>query len=659
MTAAIPLPFVNKLNLEATIATGDAIDVRLFRVHEGFSSLFEVHLIVRSKNPDIDFAAVLGRPASFVVNKSGLAGSNRTWQGICNHIEQVEVDEESGASSYQLTIVPQLWFLSQRRNHRMFQLLSEPQIALKILKEWGIEPEVQVDMAAYKDRKYRVQYGESDYAFICRLLEDVGITFYHDVIEGETKLILSDRPTDNPPRPVALPYVNRPNGSLHHDFVTNVRITRQTRPGRYTQRDVDYRRAPSFPLMATAQGDHPAETGLERFHYNPGAFLFRDSAGADTPTADDKAVHRTSLDEAKKQTQKRLEAKQGPARMVVFEAAAADLRPGVVMSMTGHPRSDLAPGKQLLVVAANYDGDDSGDWIHTVEARFADIPYRPPLVTPKPKVSGVESATVTGPAGEEIHVDEFGRVRVHFHWDRESKMDQDSSCWIPVSQPWGGAGYGGMNIPRIGQEVIVDFLGGDPDRPVIIGRVYTNLQKVPYALPANKTKSGWRSNSSPTNGGFNELMFEDAAGRELVRFQAEKDYTGLVKNNSGHVIGNDSVSYVGNNEGHAVVKNHKTQIGEKREMVVGADQVHVVGGEMIAVGRKTSVHKSTEIMIHESDGQILLRVGPSAIILTPKGIVIDAPEVHINPGGVALQPPIQPPVIDGVKKQDGHFFGKP
>src|SRR6185503_1113157 len=146
----------------------------------------------------------------------------------------------------------------------------------------------------------------------------------------------------------------------------------------------------------------------------------------------------------------------------------------------------------------------------------ADVPYRPELCTPKPVVHGVESATVVGPAGEEIYTDEVGRVRVHCHWDRESGMDEKSSCWVHVSQPWGGAGFGGTNLPRIGQEVIVDFLGGDPDRPIITGRVYTNLQKTPYKLPENKTQSGWKSSSSPSTGGYNELRFEDKKGQEHV-----------------------------------------------------------------------------------------------------------------------------------------------
>src|SRR5262249_19086768 len=160
--------------------------------------------------------------------------------------------------------------------------------------------------------------------------------------------------------------------------------------------------------------------------------------------------------------------------------------------------------QRLLVVAATLSGEVNGEWRQVCEARSAAIPYRPPLSTPKPRATGVESATVVGPAGAGIHTHEFGRVRGPLHWDRESRMNEDSSCWIHVSQPWGGAGYGGINLPRVGQEVIVDFLGGDPDRPVITGRVYTNLQKVPYRLPERKTQSGWRSNSSPRAEGYNE-----------------------------------------------------------------------------------------------------------------------------------------------------------
>ncbi len=178
-----------------------------------------------------------------------------------------------------------------------------------------------------------------------------------------------------------------------------------------------------------------------------------------------------------------------------FETNVIDLSPGMVMSLLDHPRSELGPGEKLLVLESTLSGNIDS-LTHAVEVKSAASPYRPPLRTPKPKAMGVESATVVGPKGEEIHTDEFGRVRCHFHWDRQSKMDEKSSCWIHVSQSWAGAGYGTTHLPRIGQEVLVDFLGADPDRPVIVGRVYTDLEKTPYKLPEHKTQTGWKSNST-------------------------------------------------------------------------------------------------------------------------------------------------------------------
>ena len=645
--------------LRLKVATGDALDVREFAVREEMSRLFSIEIRAVSTNPDIDFDAIIARQASFGVLR-GPTGEPRRWSGVCSQIEQIGVEDTTdGLSTYQLTLVPDLWLLTQRRNHRMFQQLSEPKIVQKLLADWGIEPKVELDLAKYKDRKYRVQYAESDFAFMSRMLEDAGISFYFVDEDGVTKLVLSDEPQKNPLE-VTLPYINRNDGSTPTDFVTDVQITRQVRPGRYTQRDHDYRRPPSFPLIASAQVADDFEAGLERFHYNPGAFLWRAGQGDPTPSADDKGAHRTDLDEGQAQVQKRLEAQRGSARLVVFRTTHIALKPGEVMSISGHARTDLAPQKQLLIVATSFTGNVVGEWKHTCEARFTDIPYRPILTTPKPKVQGVENATIVGPPGEEIHTDEFGRVRCHFHWDRESQMNDHSSCWIHTSQPWGGTGYGGVNLPRVGQEVIVDFLGGDPDRPIIIGRMYTNLQKVPYGLPANKTQSGWRSHSSPGGGGFNELMFEDRKGGELVRFQAEKDFSGLVKNDAGMVIAHDSTHHVGHDETRTVMHDQTLKIGHDRKIRVQNDQAHVIDQNLIqqTVNGATTVLSKLGIT-QASETEIVLRVGTSAIVMKPNEIKIQAEMVYINPGNVTLPAPKQPPTIDGVKAQTGHFFGSP
>jgi len=567
--AAMNAPGTSNLTVE--LASGETFDVREFTVNERMSQLFEVRLVALTDNPNVDFEAIVGQKATFVMHHGQGFGAQRIWTGICNELEQLAV-EETGLSSYHIAIVPSLWLATQRRNHRMFQQISEPDIVVKMLEEWGIEPVLKIDKAAYKKRKYRVQYAESDFAFISRMLEDAGITFYFEQQGGETKLVLADSPQSNAARtPIAF-RDNPTTADLEH--VTDVRIVRKVRPGKLTIRDVDYRKPPAYNLAATASGGASAvEDKLERFHYEPGAFLFGAEKGDDTPAADDKGKTRTDESEGQKLAQRRLEAKRSSGTNVSFTTNVHDLAPGIVTSFLDHPRSDLANGEQLLVVESNLAGTSTGEWTHHCEAKSAKQPYRPPTNSTKPKVNGVESATVVGPAGEEIHCDEFGRVRVHFHWDRESKMDDNSSCWIPVSQPWGGASYGGVNLPRIGQEVLVDFLGGDPDRPVVVGRVFTNLQKVPYKLPDNKTQSGLKSNSTGGGGGYNEFMFEDAQGKELVRMQAERDYNKLVKH--------DEVATVMNDRTKTVHRDENVTIGQNRTKLVKANETVTIGKNLM------------------------------------------------------------------------------
>jgi type VI secretion system secreted protein VgrG len=585
-------------NLAVEVGSGDALDVRQFSIRERLSSLFQVNLVVVSENPSIEFDDVVGQTAKF----SMAAGiHDRFWSGVCNHFEQVRV-EPSGLSTYQLSIVPTLWLLTQRKNYRMFQHISEPDIVSKLLSEWDIEPVVRIDKGAYKKRKYRVQYGESDFTFMCRVLEDAGITFYFEQDGEETKLVLSDAPQANSKRGQALTFVEDTSTvkSADFDFVTAVRLGQRVRPGKYTMRDHDYRKPPNYKLMSSASKGLAVEEKLERYQYVPGAFLFGTDSGDATPTADDKGKTRTDEKEAAVLAQKRLDAKRGSARVATFDTNAYDLAPGVVMGMSGHPHAALGEEKSLLVVESSLSGTERGEWSLHCEVRGTEVPFRPELSTPRPKVNGVESATVVGPPGAEIHTDEFGRVRVHFHWDRESKMDDNSSCWVHVSQPWGGAGYGGTNLPRIGQEVLVDFLGGDPDRPVIVGRVYTSLQKTPYKLPDNKTQSGWKSNSTGGGGGYNELMFEDAQGKELLRMQAEKDLNKLVKHDESVNIGNDrtkSVGHddtltVGNDRSRVVGNNESGTIGANQTITVGANQTTTVGGD-----RKVTVTGSQVVTV--------------------------------------------------------------
>jgi type VI secretion system secreted protein VgrG len=556
-------------NLTLRVASGDRLDVRSFEVSESMSSLFAIEIMAMSDDPDVDFDAIVGQPATFRIESRGVS---RSWSGICRHAEQVAV-EDRGLSTYRLTLAPTLWLASQRRNRRMFQQMSELDIARKLLAEWGVEHRVETT-GSYKPRKYRVQYGESDLAFIDRMLEEAGIAYFFEQTDDlETRLVLADTPQSAPRRADPLPFRDRPTVA-DREHATRVASGQSVRPGKVTVRDHDTRLPADYPLVASAGSGRPVEDRLEQFEYAPGAFQFVVDGVPGTPTADDKFTSRSDEAEGKALVAKRLEAERGSAKIFTFETNAHDLAPGVVFAMVDHPRAEL--GKPLLVVSSRHVGAVGSEWTHRCEARHAERPYRPALRTPKPRTTGVECATVVGAKGDEIHCDEFGRVRVHFHWDRESKMDDNSSCWIHVSQSWGGAGYGGSNLPRVGQEVIVDFLGGDPDRPLITGRVYTNLQKTPYKLPENKTQSGWKSCSTHQTGGYNEVMFEDAAGKELLRMQAEKDLDKLVKNDERVVVGHDREKLVKNDDRFTVNRDRSKAIDRDESVVIGRDRTKLV-----------------------------------------------------------------------------------
>ena len=614
-------------NQEVTISSNDHLDVREFSVHQSMSSPFTVTVTALCRNADIDFESVIGNEASFTLHGRSVDGAPKVWRGICSELHQLGV-EEQGLSTYHLRIVPRMWAASQRRNHRIFQLKTELDIATQILEEWGVDIEKKIEQQ-YKTRKYRVQYGETDYVFLSRMLEEAGISFYFADKDGKTVCVLADAPQNNEERATPIGFRDQPSVA-DKEHVTAVRVSRHVRPGKVTLRDHDYRRPADFALNGSAASGG-VEEKLESFHYVPGAFLFESDKGEPTPIADDKGMHRPNEAEGAKLAEKRLHAARSDASVASFHTNVIDLAPGTVMRVLDHPQRELGDDKKLLVLESRIDGRVNEELSHYCEVRSADQPFHPPLHQAKPKVSGVESATVVGPAGEEIHTDEFGRVRVQFHWDREGQRDESSSCWIHVSQPWGGAGFGGSNLPRIGQEVIVDFLGGDPDRPVITGRVYTNLQKTPYKLPENKTQSGWKTSSSPSNGGFNELMFEDKAGGELLRMRAEKDMTTRVNN--------DQALSVGRDRSMEIQRDDEERVTGTQSQSIGGDQLSRVFEGLLSIVGKDRVMKTIGDLVSQAathaisgDRAITLNVGGSYISIDQDTIIIKASKVLINPG---------------------------
>ncbi len=551
--------------LELAFASKEDLSVRRFSVHEALSAPFEVSIIAVSKNDDIDLEAIVGKAASFRI-QAGLANLSmpaRLWTGICSHIEQIQ-PEPTGLSTYHLQIVPDLWLLAQREDNRVFQHMSLPDIVLEVLGQWKIKPNVALTKE-YLKHEYVVQYGETDFAFVNRLLEQAGITYSFTFDQDKvSEMTLSDVPHARDPRPgPPIPYEDKPNEAAEREFVTKVRLAHRVRPGRFTLRDHDFRRRADYQLVGKAAPAEAPEDFYEQYRYVPGGFLVETGKGGDTPVADDKGVARHDEKEGGELAQRGLLSARRLRERITFETNCLDLSPGVVFAMNHHPRRDLAAGKKLLVTEFSLEGTPGGEWTFGGEAAYTSRPYQPEQRTPKPRIRGVQSAIVTGPRGEEIHTDEFGRVRVQFHWDREGKLDEQSSCWMRVSQPWAGAGFGSVLIPRVGQEVLVGFLEGDPDQPVVVGRVYNNTTRVPYKLPKHKTRSTWKSDSSPNSNGFNEILIEDQKGGEIVYVQAQMDLQKLVKNSETERTGKSRHVLVGENRSEIIGKLDASMVGKR------------------------------------------------------------------------------------------------
>jgi type VI secretion system secreted protein VgrG len=614
-------------NLQLFADLPDAFDVRSFDVKESLNELFVVDIVARCSNPAVDLEEAIGKAATFRIEVSSEVygdTSSPLWSGILSDVEQL-ASEDEGLSTYRLRLVPSFWLLTQRTNCRVFQQMTDLEIVKALFVEWGL-PFEDACAGSYKTRKYRVQYQESDYAFVCRLLEAAGVSYVLEQRDATTTIVLRDAPEQQPARKLPLQHVGAPTaGQL---YATGLRAQRRIRPGRTTFADHDPR-LPNEPLIGAATSSaHPIESQLESFKYLPGAFKFGVSGPKDTPTADDRGRSRTDPDEARRIAERDAAARIARSQRITFTSNSLDLRAGGVLHVAGHALSERF--KHLLVESIHLTGTQGSDATIEAEAVSTEVAYHPALRTPTPSIAGVECATVVGPAGETIHCDEFGRVRVQFHWDRYGKMDEFSSCWIPVNQPWAGEGFGLVNLPRIGQEVIVSFLGGNPEEPVIVGRVFTNLKRPPFTLPAAKNESGFRSKSVPETGGYNLLRFVDTAGDELVEDRAEKDMKTRVNNDKALSVGRDrSMSIerddeerVGGNQAESVGKNQLSRVFDNMLSIVGKERVLKTVGNMVSQAKAHAF---------SSDDTINLTVGNSLIYMDRDKIVIHAKTVLINP----------------------------
>lgn len=612
--------------------SGIAFDVREFGIGEALSCPFVVQATAMHDDPDVDFRDVVGSEASFSITTPRPEGApdHRTYTGIISQLELLRSEPQGrGTSTWSVTLVPKLWLLSQRRNHRIYQYLSEVDIAAKLLREWEVEHSVRVDLAEYPARKYKVQYGESDYHFFARILEEAGVTWYFEPGPNGSRVVLVDRPAAAEPR-APIQFHDEPPDAARRDYVTRLQLHGRIRPNRYTLCDHDYRRPATFDLSSTAIAEDSADPPLERFHYVPGAFLFVTDSGEDTPAADDRGKARIVPRDGDRLAQRRLAAKRSAGRRLSFESNCLDLRPGVVFGVFGHPRAALNDPARHLVVRSQIHGAAGGAWSVACEATDAAFPYFPPLTTKRPRVTGVECATAVGPAGEEIATDDFGRVRVQFHWDREGQRDEESSCWIHVSQAWAGAAMGCVQLPRAGQEVLVEFLGGDPDRPIITGRVYTKTENVPYPLPECKSVTVIARTRTIGGDGYNEIKADDAPGSELLGVQAERDLQVLVKRQERRTVGQDQIERVGGNRTSSVGNTWAFQA-------------------LPPPGRPNPWPSG----FSWSNDQLKIEIGSSSITVTPGSIVISADTLELlGRNGAVLKSSAGPVDVAGTTRVD-------
>ncbi len=570
--------------------SGDHADSLFVLRMGGYESLgrpFDYELDLLSEDPNLDLASFLGQPLT--VKLEVQSGDFRFFNGIVTHFKHT--GGSGRYARYRAVLRPKLSLLDYSANSRIFQSLSVPDIVKKLFGEQGLsdfEVHLQSD---YKKWDYLVQYRETDFHFVSRILEHEGIYYYFRHEDGKHTLVLTDSASGHDKAPGYDTISFYPVGSAvrNEDHFDGWSAEKQIVPGGYAATDFNFETPKASLLETRSNPMGNASDNHEVFDY-PGIYMNRG--------------------DGTQQIRVRLDERQMSWEIAEGEGNVRGLPSGTLFTLEGHSRDDQ--NREYLVVTTRWDlqnnGLESGSeeeatFRSSVASIDSKVQFRTQAITPKPRVEGPQTAIVVGTAGEEIWTDKYGRVKVQFHWDREGKDDENSSCWVRVSQVWAGSNWGAIHIPRIGQEVIVDFLEGDPDRPIITGRVYNAVNMPPYALPGHATQSGIKSRSS--KGGAapnaNELRFEDLKGSEEVYLQAEKDMNSIVKHDETAKVGHDRTRTVDHDEtisvGHdryvSVSNNETIKVAANETRSVGKNEsIDVTGNESMTVGGNQDVSVS-------------------------------------------------------------------
>ncbi|WP_158148250.1 type VI secretion system Vgr family protein [Vibrio fluvialis] len=529
---------------------------------------------------------------------------------------------------YSLTLVPALERLSLRHNSRIFQLNTVPEILSVLLQEMGINDYAFALTRDCAQREFCVQYRETDLDFLHRLAAEEGLVYSFIHEEGKHTLIFSDASDSLPKLGEPIPYNTLAGGMIESPYISALSVHTQSEVSQTALQDYSFKK-PAYSFAQQA-------VGTEMEHQQPDYEHF-DAPGRYKNDVSGKVFSQIRLDYLRRN-----------AHTATGKSNQPLLRPGVKFDLQEHLDDTL--NRDWLVVSVTSQGtqpqaleEAGGNGATTYANQFTLIPaHRTWRATPqaKPQVDGPMIATVVGPEGEEIFCDEHGRVKLHFPWDRYSNGDEHSSCWVRVSQGWAGSQYGMIAIPRIGHEVIVSFLNGDPDQPIVTGRTYHATNTAPYALPDNKTKTVLRTETHQGQG-YNELSFEDQVGSEQVYLHAQKDFDGLIENDHTSVIKHDKHLTVENDRFTQIKNNqHLTVGGESRESVTGnrtlmvEGSLHVKTGSVWVNESGTEVHiKAGQKVVIEAGSEITVKAGGSFVKVDPAGVHLSGAGVNLNSGG--------------------------
>lgn len=575
---------------------------------EMLGGLFRLQLACRCPDPAVDLAAALGKHVSLTLQAGSVA---RAFDGLCAGIRQRPAEE--GYAVYVLELRPWLWWLTLSSDHRIFQGKSVPEIVEAVFAQAGYADYLLRLEGSYAPREYCVQYGETDFAFVARLLEEEGIHYFFTHAAGLHTMVLADGPDAYPvcPGGATIDFMPPEVGAREFGAIRSGELGLQAASTAFRTGDYAFA-TPATALAASAQGAQPARTVSEY----PGGYATKSAGEA--------------------LAKKRMDALGARSRCLSGTSDSRALVPGHTFLLAGHERQDA--NVEWVVEEVRHQGSHLG-YENSFTALPRDAAYRPQRATARPRIHGSQTAVVVGKSGEEIWTDEHGRIKVQFHWDRAGKNDENSSCWIRVAQAWAGKGWGAQFIPRIGQEVVVSFLDGDPDRPLVTGCVYNGANPLPYALPAEAATSSLKSRSTKGGEGYNEIRLNDKKDAEELHLHAQKDMKSVVLNDAVREVGHDDRRTIRNDQTLEVQEGNRSVTVTKGNLVTnvsaGNETASVKGTRTLSVeGAET--HDSQAAFEHTVGGNYTLTIKGNLTIDVGGSVTLKAGTTIAIEAGTAL-----------------------